>query len=104
MEIFHVPYHYLTLGLAIGLKEKKCLTIFVGCQTSIAQTSQGTQCTLREDLIITSTPVHSDDDLSDYEDEMEHDDPSYVPDPEEIAAEDEDDDLGFDDYDDRLYE
>ena len=44
--------------------------------------------------------------MSDYEEEMEHDgDPSYVPDPEEIAADDEDDDdIGFDDFDDRLYE
>jgi len=40
--------------------------------------------------------------LSDNEEEMEQDDdPSYVPDPKDIDA---DDDTGFDDLDDCLYE
>ena len=51
----------------------------------------------------TSTPVQSDEELSDHEEEMEHDDdPSYVPDPEEIDVDD--DDTGFDDFNDHLYE
>jgi len=41
--------------------------------------------------------------LSDNEEEMEQDDdPSYVPDPKDIDADD--DDTGFDDFDDCLYE
>ena len=32
------------------------------------------------------------------------DDPSYVPDPEEIDVDATDDDIGFDDFDDCLYE
>ena len=75
---------------------------FAGCQTSIAQKSQETQCTLLKEFFTTSTPVQSDEELSDNEEEMEQDDPSYVPDPKEIDADD--DDTGFDDFDDCLYE
>ena len=53
----------------------------------------------------TSTPVQSDEELSDNDEVMEQDDdPSYVPDPEEIDVDANDDDIGFDDFDDRLYE
>lgn len=71
---------------------------------SIAQKSQETQCTLLKEFFTTSTPVQSDE-LSDNEDEMEQDDdPSYVPDPEEMLADANDNDTGFDDFDDCLYE
>ena len=47
--------------------------------------------------LLTNTPT------SWYEEEMEQDDdPSYVPDPKDIDADD--DDTGFDDFDDCLYE
>jgi len=75
---------------------------FAGCQTSIAQKSQETQCTLLKEFFTTSTPVQSDEELSDNEEEMEQNDPSYVPDPKEIDADD--DDIAFDDFDDCLYE
>ena len=77
---------------------------FAGCQTSIAQKSQETQCTLLKEFFTTSTPVQSDEELSDNEEEMEQDDdPTYVPDPKEIEADD-GDDIGLDDFDDCLYE
>ena len=47
-------------------------------------------CTLLKDLFSSSTPVQSEDELSDHEEEMdEDDDPSYVPDPDEIDADEE---------------
>ena len=86
-------------------KTTLCKNIFTGCQTSIAQKSQETQCTLLKEFFTTSTPVQSDQELSDNEDEMEQDnDPSYVPDPEEMLADADDYDTGFDDFDDCLYE
>lgn len=85
-------------------KNNSVQNIFTGCQTSIAQKSQETQCTLLKEFFTTSTPVQSDE-LSDNEDEMEQDDdPSYVPDPEEMLADADDNDTGFDDFDDCLYE
>lgn len=70
------------------------------CQTSITQKSQATQCTLLKDFFVSSAPIQSDEELSDNEEEMEHDDdPSYVPNPEEIEA---DDDIDFEDFDDQL--
>lgn len=49
---------------------------------------------------MSSAPIQSDEELSDNEEEMEHDDdPSYVPNPEEIEA---DDDIDFEDFDDQL--
>lgn len=85
-------------------KNNSVQNIFTGCQTSIAQKSQETQCTLLKEFFTTSTPVQSDE-LSDNEDEMEQDDdPSYVPDPEEMLADANDNDTGFDDFDDCLYE
>ena len=83
-------------------KTTLCKNIFAGCQTSIAQKSQETQYTHKE-YFTTSTPVQSDKELSENEDEMEQDDPSYVPDPEEIDADANDNDTGFDDFDDCLY-
>ena len=95
----------LTLA-AIQSDEKKTTlywNIFTGCQTSIAQKSQETQCTLLKEFFTTSTPVQSDEELSDDEEEMGHDDdPSYVPDPTEIDVDD--DNTGLDDFGDCLYE
>ena len=52
---------------------------------------------------MTSTPVQSDEELSDNDEVMKQDDdPSYVPDPEEIDVDANHDDIGFDDFDDRL--
>ena len=86
-------------------KTTLCKNIFSGCQTSIARKSQEIQCTLLKEFFTTSTPVQSDEELSDDDEVMEQDDdPSYVPDPEEIDVDATDDDIGFDDFDDCLYE
>lgn len=73
---------------------------------SITQKSQETQCTLLKEFFTTSTPVQSNKELSDNEEEIEQDnDPPYVPDPKDIDADDgDDDDTGFDDFGDCLYE
>ena len=93
------------ISVPLGGKTTLCKNIFAGCQTSIAQKSQETQCTLLKDFFTTSTPVQSDEELSENEDEMEQDDdPSYVPDPEEIDPDANDNETGFDDFDDCLYE
>lgn len=72
--------------------------IFTGCQTTVPKKSQATQCTILEDFFTSSTPVQSEDELSESDEEMEADDPSYVPDPDEIDADDDSD------FDDCLYE
>jgi len=59
------------------------------------------QCILLKEYFTTLTQIQSDEELSDNEGEMEQNDPSYVPDPKEIAADD--DDTGFDNFDDCLY-
>ena len=70
---------------------------------SIAQKSQETQCTLLKEFFTTSTPVQSDDELSVNVEEMEQDDdPSYASDPKEIDVHD--NNAGFDDFDDCLYQ
>jgi len=97
--------YIINTGHPLRRKTILCRNIFAGCQTSIAQKSQETQCTLLKEFFTTSTPVQSDEELSDNEEEMEQDDdPSYVPDPKDIDADDDDDDTGSDDFDDCLYE
>ena len=72
---------------------------------SIARKSQEIQCTLLKEFFTTSTPVQSDEELSDNDEVTEQDDdPSYVPDPEEIDVDASHDDIAFDDFDDRLCE
>ena len=101
---WYFSLYIINTGHPVRRKTILCWNIFAGCQTSIAQKSQETQCTLLKEFFTTSTPIQSDEELSDNEEEMEQDDdPSYVPDPKEIDADD-NDDTGFDDFDDCLYE
>ena len=48
--------------------------------------------------------MQSDEELSHDEEMEDDDDPSYVPDPKEVDAYDDDDNAGLDDFDDCLYE
>ena len=87
-------------GSSSQTKTTLCCNTFAGCQISITQKSQVTRCTLLKEFF---DPVQSDEESSDNEEEMEQDDdPSYVPDPKEIEAGD--DDAGIDDFDDCLHE
>ena len=75
----------INTGYPVRRKTTLCWSwnFFADCQTLIAQKTQETQSTLLKKFFTTSTPVQSDEELSD-EEEMEHDDdPSYVPDPKD---------------------